>query len=415
MKILFITYFFAPYNCIGAVRTTRTAELLSKRGHEVKVISADNQNLKPNLSYDFLDKNILRTNWIDLEKPIYFFGGKDKIQSINNSMHKGTIKGRVLSFLKSFFHRIISLPDKHIGWHPYAVKEAKKLIGSGWKPDVIYASATPYTSLLTANKISRLFEVPWVGELRDLWSDNHYGYGWCIDKKIEKSVLKNASSLVTVSDPLRKILQKKYPEIPCHTIMNAFDDKDFKISREKISNKNFNIVYTGSVYEGKRDPTPLFEALILGNKLKNKVQVDFFGNNLGFVESLIKKYKLQESVRTNKEVSRKESLEKQKNAQLLLLLTWNNPEERGILTGKLFEYIGSGVPILSIGAINDEASNLIKKNQFGIASNHSAEISKFIQDIVNNDFEFNLQNRNKFERNTQVNILEKVLVYASKI
>ena len=78
MKILFITYFFAPYNCIGAVRTTRTAELLSKRGHEVKVISADNQNLRSNLVYDFLDKNILRTNWIDLEKPIYFFGGKDK-------------------------------------------------------------------------------------------------------------------------------------------------------------------------------------------------------------------------------------------------------------------------------------------------------------------------------------------------
>ena len=69
--------------------------------------------------------------------------------------------------------------------------------------------------------------------------------------------------MITVSEPLRKILQKKYPEIPSHTIMNAFDDKDFKISREKISNKNFNIVYTGSVYEGKRDPTPLFEALVL--------------------------------------------------------------------------------------------------------------------------------------------------------
>ena len=415
MKILFITYFFAPYNCIGAVRTTRTAELLSKRGHEVKVISADNQNLRSNLVYDFLDKNILRTNWIDLEKPIYFFGGKDKIQSINNILHKGTIKSRILSFLKSSFHRIISLPDKHIGWHPYAVKEAKKLISSGWKPDVIYASATPYTSLITANKISRLFDVPWVGELRDLWSDNHYGYGWWIDKKIEKSVLKNASSLITVSEPLRKILQKKYPEIPSHTIMNAFDDKDFKISQEKISNKNFNIVYTGSVYEGKRDPTPLFEALVLGNKLKNKVQVNFFGNNLGFVDSLIKKYKLGECVITNSEVSRKESLERQKNAQLLLLLTWNNPKEIGILTGKLFEYIGSGVPILSIGAINDEASNLIKKNQFGMASNNSAEISEFIQDIVNNDFKFNLQNRNKFERNFQINILEKVLADASKL
>ena len=42
------------------------------------------------------------------------------------------------------------------------LSKAKKLIRSGWKPDVIYASATPYTSLITANKISRLFDVPWV-------------------------------------------------------------------------------------------------------------------------------------------------------------------------------------------------------------------------------------------------------------
>ena len=50
-----------------------------------------------------------------------------------------------------------------------------------------------------------------------------------------------------------------------------------------------------------------------------------------------------------------------------------------------------------------------------MASNNSAEISEFIQDIVNNDFKFNLQNRNKFERNFQINILEKVLADASKL
>ena len=62
------------------------------------------------------------------------------------------------------------------------------------------------------------------------------------------------------------------------------------------------------------------------------------------MDSLIKKYKLGECVITNSEVSRKESLERQKNAQLLLLLTWNNPKEIGILTGKLLSILAQECP-----------------------------------------------------------------------
>ncbi len=415
MKILFITYFFAPYNCIGAVRTSRTAELLLKRGHDVKVISADKQNLKPNLASDFSEKNIYRTKWIDLERPIYFFGGKNRIQSINSSLHKGSIKGRVLSLLKRSFHRIISIPDKHIGWQPYAVKQAKKLISSGWIPDVIYASATPYSSLVIAKKISSYFGIPWVGELRDLWSDNHYGYGWWIDKKMEESVLKKASALITVSEPLKKILQEKYPQIPSYSVLNGYDDKDFETNFESDTKKSINIVHTGAVYEGKRDPTPLFEALISNKKLRKIVQIDFFGSNLGFINSLINKFQLYKCVKTYSEISRNESLRRQKNAQILLLLTWNNSKERGVLPGKLFEYIGSGVPILSIGAIENEASKLIEKNNFGVATNNKEKIAKFIQSILDNDFQFNFKGRNKFERNAQINVLEKILKDASKV
>ena len=409
MKILFITYFFAPYNCIGAVRTTRTAELLMKKGHDVKIISADRQNLDPNLIYEFSDKNIYRTKWIDLEKPIYFFGGKDRIKSINNSLHKASIKGKILSFLKSSFHRVISFPDKYIGWYPYAFNQAKQLMSSEWMPDVIYASATPYTSLLIAQKISNKYGIPWVGELRDLWSDNHYGYSWWIDKKIEKSILKSSSSLITVSEPLTEILKQKYPNIPSHTILNAFDDKDFKIDTEKITKKNINIVYTGSVYEGKRDPTPLFEALISNEELRKFVQVDFYGNNLGFVDSLIKKYNLHECVNLKGEVTREEALKKQSQADVLLLLTWNNIKERGVLTGKLFEYIGAAKPILSIGSVHDVASKLVESNNFGVATNKPDEINFFLRDILKNNYKFNYDNRMQYERNGQVKLLERIL------
>ena len=97
-----------------------------------------------------------------------------------------------------------------------------------------------------------------------------------------------------------------------------------------------------------------------------------------------------------------------------MLLTWDNPNEKGVLTGKLFEYIGSSKPILSIGAIEDTASILIKENSFGVATNTPKEIVKFLESIISNDFKIDRSNRKKFERTKQVTKLVEVLYEAIK-
>ena len=414
MKILFITYFFAPYNCIGAVRTTRTVEKLIEMGHDVRVITAKDQHLIKNLSSEVPEKKIIRTRWADLEKPIYSLLGHSNVLSLKSNIHKKSFKSILLNFLNGIFQRVISIPDKHIGWYFHAVHESKRTINAGWVPDVIFASATPYTSLMIAKNISKYFGIPWVGELRDLWADNHYGYGWWVDRKIEQLTLKTASALVTVSNPLNEILQKKYPKIKVSTILNAYDKKDFSNEYEIKSNSKLNIVYTGAIYSGKRDPSPLFEALNLHKSLQNFFNIDFYGNDLGYVSSLIEKYNLHDCVKVHGSVSRNEALQYQKKSSVLLLLTWDNPNEKGVLTGKLFEYIGSSKPILSIGAIEDTASTLIKENSFGVATNTPEEIVQFLQSIISNDFKIDINNRKKFERTKQVDKLEEVLYEVSK-
>ena len=302
------------------------------------------------------------------------------------------------------------MPDKHIGWYPYAVKEAKNIIETGWRPDIIFASATPYTSLMVAKKISKKFNVPWIGELRDLWSDNYYGYGWWIDKVMEKYTLNSASALVTVSEPLNEVLQKKYPKIPVNTITNAYDKDDFLYSpNNKNTSNKLKIVYTGAVYSGKRDPTPLLEAISNDKKIRKSIIVDFYGNDLGYIDFLVNKYNLHDCINTHDPVSRSDALIYQSKSDALLLLTWNNPLEKGMLTGKLFEYIGSSKPILSIGAIEDDASNLVTQNGFGVATNSPSEILHFLHDLLNQSFKFDMNNRHKFERTMQVTKLQKIL------
>jgi hypothetical protein len=65
------------------------------------------------------------------------------------------------------------IPDPRIAWIRTAISAGTRLIEE-WKPDVIFASAPPYTSLIVACRLSRAFDIPWVAGLRDLWADNPY-------------------------------------------------------------------------------------------------------------------------------------------------------------------------------------------------------------------------------------------------
>ena len=97
-----------------------------------------------------------------------------------------------------------------------------------------------------------------------------------------------------------------------------------------------------------------------------------------------------------------------------MLLTWDNPKEKGVLTGKLFEYIGSSKPILLIGAIKDEAAKLILDNGLGLVSNSPSEIIRFLQNLLKGDFKIKIDGRKKFERTQQVNNLQDIFYEVTK-
>jgi hypothetical protein len=102
------------------------------------------------------------------------------------------------------------------------------------------------------------------------------------------------------------------------------------------------------------------------------------------------------------------------SADILLLLNWNNPREKGVLTGKLFEYIAAERPILSMGLIDNEASKVIKKEGFGLSSNSEKEVAEFILNVRNKNFQEKFKkaielNKHKYSRKLQVNKLEEIL------
>ena len=98
---------------------------------------------------------------------------------------------------------LVYLPEDRIGWYPYALRRALQMTRRN-DFDFVYASAGPTTSLLVASHVAKDRGVPWIGELRHLWSDNHYRVlpPWYrgVDARLKRWVLRSASGLITMSD-----------------------------------------------------------------------------------------------------------------------------------------------------------------------------------------------------------------------
>jgi glycosyltransferase involved in cell wall biosynthesis len=416
MKILLISYYFPPYNTIGAIRSGKMAKYLTKLGHDVKVISANNQPLQSTLPLEIDSENLFSTKWLNVNKlPELAMGGRENVINKGFAVKNDSLKKK----LGLFYKTITNFPDGQIGWYPFAKKQADELL-SYWIPDIIYASASPYTSLLIANYISKRYSIPWVAELRDLWVDNHYfnypRYRAVLEKKLEKKILSKAAMMVTVSEPLADKLQKKYTNSVI-TILNGFDHEDYEdIYRVPDKGEKLKIIYTGTIYSGYQDPTPLFKALtMLEPRYLSNIEVNFYGKYLEEVTSKAEEYNLTDIVKVQKLVPYEESLSLQQNADLLLLLLWNDDREKGVYTGKLFEYIGAKRPILAIGKEDGVVSDLLKSRNLGIICNDSSELCEYLETVINEKIEkgyiqnFSNVSNDDFSRLELTKVLEKYL------
>lgn len=380
MKVLIVSYYFAPYNTIGAVRVSKLAKYWTRQGHDVKVLTAKNVPLLETLPLEIAQENIIDTPWFNVDFiPELLFGGKAKV-----AKRGYPTSNSLANKLKLAYKTIFNFPDSQIGWYPYALRYAKKLL-QDWKPDFIYASATPFTSLIVAKSLSSTYQIPWFAELRDLWVDNHYhSYPKVrrfIEEKLEKQILSTATGLITVSQPLADKLRQKY-SLPIAVILNGFDSEDFpEDMKEQFFDLNYlNIVYTGTIQLGYQDPSPLFAALASLGTEAEKVRIHFYGRlSENTISQIAGQYKIGCLVKVHSPVAYGEALQIQIQADILLLLLYNDPAEKGVYTGKLFEYIGARRPILGIGTSDGVAAELIEQREIGFVLNEPSQIATKLQ------------------------------------
>jgi len=367
-KVLIITSCFKKKETIGSIRMRGIAKYLPEYGWNPTIITPQVEcSSEPEFRH-----NVIETDYDDITtiwKKRLGLETQDTVQS-QLGIHTYKNKKSMIDYVLKVWEEIFAYPDAKIGWYKYAVNAGEKLLNKG-KYNAILSSSSPATCHLVAKKLKDTFGIPWIADFRDLWTQNHY-YTHCFlrqifEKRLEKSTLSVADILTTVSEPLAITLREVHQNKQVETILNGFDPEQKNPGTE--TSQKFTIVYTGVLYQGKRDPEPLFQViseLINSGKISLRdIEIIFYGTKDAWLFNDIKKYKLENVIKVCGPISREESILQQRKAQVLLLLTWNHPAEKGVYTGKLFDYLAAQRPILALGIPGSVIEELLKNTKAG--------------------------------------------------
>lgn len=291
-----------------------------------------------------------------------------------------------VDFAFTLGREILAYPDTEKGWKPFAISAARELLQQE-NIDVMLSSH-PVTSHLIASELKTKYKVPWVAHFPDLWSQNHnYQYGPLRkfrDTRLERRTLSTADALVTVSQPWAEKLMALHKGKPAYVITNAFDPTKINQPPATVTNK-FTITYTGRIYPGKQDATKLFAALrelIFDGVIDQKeIEVRFHGPRMEWLDRDIERYGLSGIAKQYGTIPRQAALEKQRESQTLLFLKWEDPQEHGTYTGKIFEYLAARRPILATGGSDDVVTELLQETNSGVDAPTIPDIKNTIKEL----------------------------------
>lgn len=391
MKVLILTYYFPPSGGAGVQRWLKFVKYLSQFDVEPIVLTVDEHDA----SYPQIDNQLLN------EVPSNIRVVKTKTREILSfykklSPNKEVPYGGFANESKVGLFQKVSrairgnffLPDPRRGWNKFALKRAIQLIEHE-QIDTIITTSPPHSTQLIGLALKKRFpHIRWIADLRDPWTDIYYNkelYQSTFAKKLnayyERQVLEHADKIITVSNSCKENFASK---VACAdrllVIPNGYDETDFQgVSPLAQSTDKKVISYVG-VLSSLYDVSPFVEALeTLSDEEKSKLLLRFVGNVDGGILNQIKSTGV--SVEFVPYVPHKEAIAYMCGSDILLLMLPQTVENKGILTGKLFEYLAAKHPILLVADVDGDAAKLIAEQSAGVALNDAGAIADYLRNV----------------------------------
>lgn len=433
-KVLIVTYYFPPSGGPGVQRVLKFAKYLPEFGWHPVILTVEDGDYPardPSLLKEIPESaTIYRTRILEPYRLYRRLTGKapDAPVDVENIPLKGK-SSSITESVASWIRSTLFIPDARIGWYPFAVRRGLDIVKKE-EIDAIYSSSPPYTTALIARSLHRSTKLPWIAGFRDPWTGflstpERWFLPRAIDRRCERSVFRDATAVEVAWKGIIEDVREKYPGLDFsrfHYLPNGFDRDDFPADA-RAENSEFTVTYTGSMY-GKRNPKTFLQALEElvreGAVDQDRVRLRFAGRFGGEVKQMIRSSPLASVTEVLPYLPHSESIAELLRADALLLVVDEAERSNEIVPGKVFEYIGSGKPILALapeGAIAD----LIRETSSGyVAGNQDIPAIKraFLECYTNfadhaPRMSQNLASVRKYERREITRQLAALLDHAS--
>lgn len=378
-RILIVSYLFPPVGGVGVQRALSFAKYLPQCGFEVHVLRA--RNAAAPLS----DPGLLREipaavrvhNAFTPELPFHFrkkvwglLSGPGGAARAPSSGSGPSLAGRCRSLLSGAIRRQLT-PDPEVLWVPFATRQARRIIRRHGI-DVVLVTAPPFSAFLVGNTLKQEFpHLKLFADFRDDWlrfvlADFGFQKSQHVVRRaeeIERATVELSDRVLFVTRAILRNFRERYPDEPEEKfayLPNGYDPESYRDCRPETRNDGKIVVaYIGSVYKATSPEAFLDAVDELPEEVRSRIETRFIGRIPEEEQGLFRGRKAAVSLMGF--LPHQEALRQMQRADYLLL-TVNNDFA---LSGKVYEYMAAGRPILAVSPRGGEVANLIEETSAG--------------------------------------------------
>jgi hypothetical protein len=377
VNLLLITFSFPPAGGVGVLRALSLAKYLPENGVRVDVLTARNApavGKDPSLLKQVpAEVKVHRTWTLDLP----FWLRKAVKKAVTGGKAKAapsTVQTGGGNSIKQFIGNLL-LPDPQVGWLPFALPAAKRIIRER-AIDAVIVTVPPFSSVRLISRLRKVFpELLLLVDFRDEWltttldlvSFNSNSRARMVAHKAEAEAVRDATAVVLVTEAARRELQSRYPGVPQERFVcvpNGYDVPPPTANPARdtpvVPHEKIVLTYIGTVY-GSTAPGAFVEAVLrLPTEVRSRLLVRFIGHieTPAYRELLLS---LGETIELKGFVPQAEALAAIRDTNYLLLIT----HDRINVAAKFYDYLGGGKPILGAVHPQGDVRRLLEETRAG--------------------------------------------------
>jgi glycosyltransferase involved in cell wall biosynthesis len=379
-KVLIITYYWPPTGGAGVQRWLKFSKYFRQFGWEPIIYTPSNPDFPINdetLLKDIPnDLTVLKTQITEPYDIYRKIMRKKKTETVNQGFLSEGKENTLMQSAMIWVRGNFFIPDARNFWIKPSISYLSDYIIKN-KIDAIISTGPPHSMHLIAMGLKQKFNLPWIADFRDPWTQIDFysqlklsSFADNKHKKLEHQVLTHADKVVTISPSCGKDLEK-LGNRKVDVITNGFDTDDFTpiaIGVDSPMLEGFLFHHIGALNKD-RNPYTLWK--VLGElceenpDLKRDLVIKFTGKTDAIAFESLKQNGILDNSQKTDYLPHSDVVKLMAQSPVLLLALNNTPNNAGVLSGKLFEYLAAKRPIFGIGLPDADAAAILKNTHAG--------------------------------------------------